>query len=222
MKINEIFKTIQGEATFTGTPSLFIRTQGCPVWCNWCDTKFTWHLGKKSKLIDQKEIIGKVEQDERFADFTEEDLLNVAKQYNIKHIVITGGEPCINDLTKLTDLFINNNFSVQIETSCTQQIKCNKEVWVTGSPKIDMSGKQEVVPNALQRANEIKFPILNNDDLNNLISLVKNNNLQDKLIWLQPIDIDGDRINTTDLCVDACYKYNINLSVQTHKYINLK
>jgi len=222
MKINEIFKTIQGEAIFTGTPSLFIRTQGCPVWCNWCDTKFTWHIGKKSKLVVQEKIIGKVEQDERFAEFTEEDLLNVAKQYNIKHIVITGGEPCINDLTKLTDLLINNNFSVQIETSCTKQIKCNKKVWVTGSPKINMSGKQEIELKALLRANEIKFPILNNDDLDNLISLINNNNLQDKLIWLQPVDIEGDRINTTNICLEACYKYNFELSVQTHKYINIK
>ena len=85
-----------------------------------------------------------------------------------------------------------------------------------------MSGKQEIELKALLRANEIKFPILNNDDLDNLISLINNNNLQDKLIWLQPVDIEGDRINTTNICLEACYKYNFELSVQTHKYINIK
>ena len=43
LKINEIFDTIQGEAYFTGTPATFIRLQGCPVGCAWCDTKHTWN-----------------------------------------------------------------------------------------------------------------------------------------------------------------------------------
>ena len=42
--INEFFSTIQGEATFTGTPAFFIRTQECPVGCSFCDTKYTWDL----------------------------------------------------------------------------------------------------------------------------------------------------------------------------------
>lgn len=40
--INEIFQTIQGEGVFTGVPAVFIRLQGCPVGCSWCDTKQTW------------------------------------------------------------------------------------------------------------------------------------------------------------------------------------
>lgn len=36
--INEIFQTIQGEGVFTGLPAIFVRLQGCPVGCPWCDT----------------------------------------------------------------------------------------------------------------------------------------------------------------------------------------
>ena len=43
-KINELFETIQGEGSFTGQPSIFIRLQGCPVACSWCDTKHTWEI----------------------------------------------------------------------------------------------------------------------------------------------------------------------------------
>lgn len=43
-KINELFETIQGEGSFTGQPSIFIRLQGCPVACSWCDTKHTWDI----------------------------------------------------------------------------------------------------------------------------------------------------------------------------------
>ncbi len=37
--INEMFQTLQGEGYFTGVPAIFIRLQGCPVGCAWCDTK---------------------------------------------------------------------------------------------------------------------------------------------------------------------------------------
>ena len=40
--INEIFQTIQGEGVFTGLPAIFVRLQGCPVGCPWCDTRHTW------------------------------------------------------------------------------------------------------------------------------------------------------------------------------------
>ena len=43
-KINELFETIQGEGSFTGQPSIFLRLQGCPVGCSWCDTKHTWEI----------------------------------------------------------------------------------------------------------------------------------------------------------------------------------
>lgn len=35
--INEMFQTLQGEGYFTGVPAIFIRLQGCPVGCAWCD-----------------------------------------------------------------------------------------------------------------------------------------------------------------------------------------
>ncbi len=47
--INEMFQTLQGEGCFTGVPAIFIRLQGCPVGCAWCDTKHTW-----DKLADRE------------------------------------------------------------------------------------------------------------------------------------------------------------------------
>ena len=44
LSINEMFETIQGEGAHTGIPSIFVRLQGCPVGCPWCDTKHTWTL----------------------------------------------------------------------------------------------------------------------------------------------------------------------------------
>jgi len=219
MKINEIFKTIQGEATFTGTPSIFIRLQGCPVWCSWCDTKFTWHTGKKSKLTSIENILSKDKQDDRYCDITEEELLKIVDTFNCNHIVITGGEPFIQDLSKLFNLF--KKYSIQVETSCTQLIECPSNIWITGSPKINMAGNQKISAISIKRANEIKFPILNEDDVKNLLELIDLYNIQVP-IWLQPVDINGKKENSLGLCLDTCYKYNFRLSIQTHKYIGLK
>ncbi|STM07827.1 7-carboxy-7-deazaguanine synthase; queosine biosynthesis [Escherichia coli] len=49
--INEMFQTLQGEGYFTGVPAIFIRLQGCPVGCAWCDTKHTWE-----KLEDRESL----------------------------------------------------------------------------------------------------------------------------------------------------------------------
>ena len=41
-RINEIFRSIQGEGPSAGTPAHFVRLQGCSVGCHWCDTKYSW------------------------------------------------------------------------------------------------------------------------------------------------------------------------------------
>ena len=55
----------------------------------------------------------------------------VVRGYTARHVVITGGEPCIHDLLPLTDLLEKNGFSCQIETSGTHEVRCTPN---TGLP----------------------------------------------------------------------------------------
>src|SRR5437870_5400263 len=45
IRISEVFASVQGEGATVGTPSAFIRLQGCSIGCTWCDTKYSWAPG---------------------------------------------------------------------------------------------------------------------------------------------------------------------------------
>ena len=38
MKVIEIFTSLQGEGVLMGTPTTFVRFEGCYLDCQWCDT----------------------------------------------------------------------------------------------------------------------------------------------------------------------------------------
>ena len=77
-KVNEIFETIQGEASFTGVPSIFLRLQGCPVGCAWCDTKQTWETND-TYLVTLGETVEKRADSEKWANASIDDIINLFK-----------------------------------------------------------------------------------------------------------------------------------------------
>ena len=85
-RVNEVFETIQGEGSFTGCPAIFIRLQGCPVGCAWCDTKQTWHTDD-TYLVELEEINEKQADSEFFSLCDAAQLLALvrAKKYTAKH-----------------------------------------------------------------------------------------------------------------------------------------
>ncbi|WP_232367665.1 7-carboxy-7-deazaguanine synthase QueE [Alteromonas pelagimontana] len=221
LKINEMFETIQGEGVYTGVPSVFLRLQGCPVGCSWCDTKHTWTLDD-AFLTTSDQVIDKKQENEAFFEADAEALLELfAKQgYHAKHVVITGGEPCIYDLSPLTNYLHQHGFTTQIETSGTYEIKCDPATWVTVSPKVNMKGGLPVLESALRRANEIKHPVAMQKHIEELDALLAK--IKDDLpahICLQPI---SQQERATDLAIRTCIARNWRLSLQTHKYIGIE
>ena len=76
LKINEIFKSIQGESTHMGVPCTFIRLTYCNLRCSYCDTEYAFHEGKDMRI---SEIVDKV------------------KSMNTQLVEITGGEPMLQE-----------------------------------------------------------------------------------------------------------------------------
>jgi 7-carboxy-7-deazaguanine synthase len=76
MFISEIFHSIQGEGELAGVPSVFVRTSGCNLRCNWCDTPYaSWNPEGAEKSVE--EIVEEVDK------------------FPTRHVVLTGGEPMV-------------------------------------------------------------------------------------------------------------------------------
>ncbi|PNI04206.1 7-carboxy-7-deazaguanine synthase QueE [Vibrio diazotrophicus] len=215
-----MFETIQGEGVFTGVPAVFVRLQECPVGCAWCDTKQTWEANEQDQQsFDQ--VIVKTGDSPNWCSASAQQIIAMyqSQGYTAKHIVITGGEPCIYDLVPLTQAFEEIGCQCQIETSGTFEVRATKDTWVTVSPKVAMKGKLPVIESALLRANEIKHPVATDKDIENLDQLLQSANVPEStVIALQPI---SQKPRATQLCIDTCVARNWRLSIQTHKYLSI-
>ncbi|MFC5707269.1 7-carboxy-7-deazaguanine synthase QueE [Aeromonas eucrenophila] len=218
--INEIFQTIQGEGVFTGLPAIFVRLQGCPVGCPWCDTRHTWVVDP-SREVDSKEVLDRSNESDGWSKMSTDEILASFETlgYKARHVVLTGGEPCLYDLIELSTALVTAGFQVQIETSGTSEIKTHDSTWVTVSPKIGMKGGLPVLRSALERANEIKHPVATEHHIEELDALLATAELRkDVVIALQPI---SQKPRATELAMATCIARNWRLSIQTHKYLNI-
>jgi len=226
--INEIFCSFQGEASFAGTPAVFIRTQGCPVGCIFCDTKETWDEQAKNEITREKLLEKKGEKTPEFARFTLLELQTVIAEIREgeKHVVITGGEPALFDWTDWKSFPYNR---IQMETSGRYPLKVPLTWFVTVSPKIVNGDLSLINTEALERANEIKWPILNNEDVKVFEKAREEGLLYSfgerasfnfpKEVFLHPIF--GSK-TALKLSIKLAKKYGYRISLQTHKLVGVR
>jgi len=219
-KINELFETIQGEGSFTGQPSIFIRLQGCPVACSWCDTKHTWEIHLDQQISNTR-MLAKSEETEQWSSMSVEQITSLVKDnnYRARHIVITGGEPCMVDLTPLCLALESLEYTCQVETSGTFEINVSKNCWVTVSPKVNMRGGYKILNSAMQRADEIKHPVATEQHVDDLKALLLKHQITTTPVYLQPI---SQKERATELAIETCIDNNWRLSVQVHKYLGIE
>jgi len=101
MFIAEIFYSLQGEGELTGTPSVFVRTSGCNLRCDWCDTPYaSWN--PEGKEMSLAEILEEVEK------------------HPTRYVVLTGGEPMVaKGIRELAAALRDKGKHITIETAGT-------------------------------------------------------------------------------------------------------
>ncbi len=99
MIVNELFYSLQGEGSFAGTPSIFIRLAGCPLRCRWCDTQYAWDPAAGR-------------------DMSCEGVLEAIGDYPTRFVVLTGGEPMVHEgVGELAAAIRDKGYHLTIETA---------------------------------------------------------------------------------------------------------
>lgn len=146
MFLIEIYKSVQGESTFTGLPCIFIRFAGCNLRCNWCDSEYTFTGGKKMSL--------------------DEVMAEVRSLAPVKLVEITGGEPMLQEREALLlmERLLADGYEALIETSGERPLaNVPKQVHKIVDVKCPSSGEGGSFRienlDAITRNDEVKFVI---------------------------------------------------------------
>lgn len=148
LPVMESFYTIQGEGFYQGKAAYFIRLGGCDVGCVWCDVKDSWDASRHPQY-SITQIVSAV---------TEACPLNDTPE-NGPIVVITGGEPLMHNLDKLTAALKAKGYRTNLETSGSWPLSGAWD-WICLSPKKFKAPLPEVLPSA----NELKVVIFNKSD----------------------------------------------------------
>lgn len=193
--VMEHFYTLQGEGFHSGKAAYFIRLGGCDVGCVWCDVKDSWDADKHPRLSVQS-------------------MLHTVKAYPCNVVVITGGEPAMHDLEALTNALHAESFKTHIETSGAHPLSGELD-WITLSPKKFKAPLEE----NLNKADELKIVVYNKSDFEWAEDYAAKMKEGCKL-YLQPEWSKKEQV--TPLIIDYIKTHpQWQLSLQTHKYINI-
>ncbi len=201
--VNEIFHSIQGEGPNVGKPAVFVRLGGCNLKCKWCDTKYTWH----PKQSDNKTL-------------TIEKVVQEIKKYPCKHLVITGGEPLLQQdgIKDLLDKL--KGYFVELETNGSLPCKIFGLIdQINCSPKLSNSGNPSY-PLSLKPSNKkvlYKFVVRNREDLKEISVFIQKNKIPKEKVYLMP---EGTVRNTilkrSKWLIEICKKEGYNFSPRLH------
>lgn len=203
VKINEIFKSIQGETTFQGLPSIFIRITGCNLRCNWCDTKYAYYDG---------------------VDYSVDEILKIVEKYHCKYIVITGGEPLIQKETPvLVEHLIKGGYKVLVETNGSMDISVlHPDTFKIVDIKCPGSGMTEKMLwqniGYLSPHDEVKFVVADYNDYHWIKSIITSFKLPDICtVLISPAYGLLDPIILAEWIIND--NLPVRLQLQIHKYI---
>jgi 7-carboxy-7-deazaguanine synthase len=219
--VNEIFYTLQGEGPDSGRPSIFVRLSKCNLRCYFCDTEF--ETGQEMPLQDLVDTV-----------------LGLAKVHGCKLVVITGGEPLLQNIVPFVRLMNGFDISCSVETAGTV---CLPELHTVFDPMRSVRGNlivcspktPKIHPEIERLVGAWKYVVKDGEgdnwgmpskstqhmDRDSLIFVPKHPVVQ---IWVSPMDEyeAGKNEHNIKWARDLCLKYGYRLSLQVHKLVDVR
>ena len=198
MKVNEIFYSLQGEGYHAGRAAVFIRLSGCNLKCPFCDTDFS-----ASEEMSVDEIVNEV------TNYSEE----------CRFVVITGGEPTLQNCVSLIDELHRKGYYVAMESNGTRQAPYNID-WLTISPKSPFVNSKAAVIKQ-KTCHELKLVFDGKHDPQIILSIMQ----KADHLYLQPCDTGFIRPNEEIMkkCVEYIKKNPIwKISLQTQNILKVR
>lgn len=203
IKIKEIFCSIQGESTFAGLVTTFVRLTGCPLRCGYCDTAYAFHGGNNMTI---PEIVTQI------------------KRHPASNVCITGGEPLAQaSCKKLIKTVCDFGYTVSIETSGAIDIA---DIDARAIIVMDLKtpGSGEVSKNLMSNIDklrphdQVKFVICNRADFDWTREIIsKFPSLRQQECLISPAFSDVDPKDLAEWLLEQ--PTNLRMQVQMHKTI---
>jgi 7-carboxy-7-deazaguanine synthase len=176
MNVTESFFSLNGEGLLIGTPTVFVRLSGCNLRCAWCDTAYAWEEGMKK---DVRTITEEVKStDNGFCEW----------------VLITGGEPLLQEIDELVSQLRTAGYKVGIETNGTIYRDILKECDFISvdvkppsskNPTTDIETFKKITRAIERRDGQVKAVIADENDYRFVCTFVERNKIRVPVV-LQP------------------------------------
>jgi len=206
------FYTIQGEGPYAGQAAVFLRLNGCPLRCHFCDTEFS---SPHDPRLSVTEIANAIE--------------SCAPGW-VRLLVITGGEPTRQNLAPLVETMIEDGWIVQIETAGMFWQDCLYDCVVVCSPKTPTI-HEKILDNATVFKYVIQEGAVDPEDGLPLTNTQQANGKPHRLarprpgapVYLSPMDECDPERNAKNLFTagQIALKHDYRVGVQLHKMLLL-
>ncbi len=200
---NEIFYSFQGEGPNAGKPAIFLRFGACNLRCTWCDSKFTWD----PKVADNFQT-------------TADALVKKIKNYPCKHLVITGGEPMLQQQAIAEILKHLPGYTAEIETNGSVECKISRSLTqINCSPKLSNSGNKpytlKIKPTNKKAI--FKFVVSQPENLKEIKIYCRKNRIPAGKVWLMPQGVSSKELAARSLwIIEACKKEGYHFTTRLH------
>ncbi len=203
LRISEIFYSLQGESSYVGLPTVFVRLTGCPLRCGYCDTAYAFTGGEWMKL---------------------ESILQQVKQYPARHVCVTGGEPLAQrNCNELLRLLCDQGYQVSLETSGAMDVsEVDPRVKRVMDIKTPVSGEESKNRyeniNDLRQTDEVKFVLCNRQDYDWARSIIEQHSLTDRCqVLFSPVHEGMTPTELADWILED--GLNVRFQFQLHKFL---